>query len=99
MIKKVFSIIPFAAIMFIVLGAVSSCKDYNDEIIIENRYDDEQLKKAIEELKAQREQDLIDAQKEHERLENLLKDHIANAEKTYATKAELEDAKKEVEEK
>ncbi len=91
--KKIFSKFFMAAAIVVAMGFVSSCKDYNDEMMAEYRGQDASLKAQIEELTQKHNQDLAAAKDERDRIEDELNDHIADAEAKYATKAELEAAK------
>ena len=91
--KKIFSKCFMAAAIVVAMGFVSSCKDYNDEMMAEYRGQDASLKAQIEELTQKHNQDLADAKDERDRIEGELNAHIADAEAKYATKAELEAAK------
>lgn len=86
--------------MVAAVGTVSSCKDYNDEIIADYRGEDDELKKSLEEqiaqLKEQHEADLQAAEERLQTLQNELDAHIAAAQQEYATKTELEAAKAEL---
>ena len=93
MMKKIFSKFFMAAAIVVAMGFVSSCKDYNDEMMAEYRGQDASLKAQIEELTQKHNQDLAAAKDERDRIEDELNDHIADAEAKYATKAELEAAK------
>lgn len=93
MMKKIFSKCFMAAAIVVAMGFVSSCKDYNDEMMAEYRGQDASLKAQIEELTQKHNQDLADAKDERDRIEGELNAHIADAEAKYATKAELEAAK------
>lgn len=99
--KKIFGKCFMVAAMVAAVGTVSSCKDYNDEIIADYRGEDDELKKSLEEqiaqLKEQHEADIEAAKAERDRIEGELDAHVADAEAKYATKAELEAAKAELE--
>lgn len=99
--KKIFGKCFMVAAMVAAVGTVSSCKDYNDEIIADYRGEDDELKKSLEEqiaqLKEQHEADIEAAKAERDRIEGELDAHVADAEAKYATKAELEAAKTELE--
>lgn len=99
MMKKIFSKLFIATALFAAVGSFSSCKDYNDEIIVENNYNDEELRKQIDNLKTQHEKDLANAKVKYDSLKTAFEEHKEYAEKTYATKAELEAAKAELEKK
>ena len=96
MMQKIFSKCFMAAAIVVAMGFVSSCKDYNDEMMAEYRGQDASLKAQIEELTQKHNQDLADAKDERDRIERELNAHIADAEAKYATKAELEAAKTEL---
>lgn len=94
--KKIFGKCFMVAALVAAVGTVSSCKDYNDEMNTENRIQDANLKKQIEELLAKHNADIDAAKDERDRIEGELDQHIADAEAKYATKAELEAAKAEL---
>ena len=96
MMKKIFGKCFMVAALVAAVGTVSSCKDYNDEMNTENRIQDANLKKQIEELLAKHNADIDAAKDERDRIEGELDQHIADAEAKYATKAELEAAKAEL---
>ena len=94
--KKNFSKCFIAAAMLVAVGCISSCKDYNDEIVSEYRGEDAKLQGQIDDLKKQHAEDLEKAKEERDRIEGELNAHVAEAEAKYATKAELEAAKAEL---
>lgn len=97
MMKKIFTKGFIAVALVAVVGFVSSCKDYNDEIMAEYRGGDEALKGEIADLRADLEQGLADAEAERDALEEKLTDEINTVKELYATKAELEAAKTKLE--
>lgn len=95
--KKLFIKGFMAVALFAVVGLVSSCKDYSDEIMAEYRGQNAVLMAQIEELTLKHNQDLVEAKEERDRIESELNAHIANAEERYVTKTELETVKAELE--
>ncbi|MBQ8866708.1 MAG: hypothetical protein IJ013_03170 [Bacteroidaceae bacterium] len=83
------------AAVAVTMGFVSSCKDYEDEMVAEFRGEDVALKGSIANLESDLEKGLADAKAEREALEQELTDEINEVKELYATKAELEAAKNE----
>ncbi len=95
MMKKNFSKYFMIAVVAVTMGFVSSCKDYEDEMVAEFRGEDVALKGSINNLKSDLEKGLADAKAERDALEQKLTDEINTVKELYATKAELEAAKNE----
>lgn len=93
--KKNFSKYFMIAAVAVTMGFVSSCKDYEDEMVAEFRGEDVALKGSIANLESDLEKGLADAKAEREALEQELTDEINEVKELYATKAELEAAKNE----
>ncbi|MBR3896679.1 MAG: hypothetical protein IKJ42_06670 [Bacteroidaceae bacterium] len=99
MMKKIFTKGFIAVAMVAVVGFVSSCKDYNDEIMAEYRGQDAELKLTDADLQNQinkHVKDMLDSLKNVEErrgaLEDSLEKYILKAEEIYATQDELGDS-------
>ena len=89
MMKKIFSKYFVVAVVAVAMGCISSCKDFDDEMYSELRGQDVALKTDLDALRQEMLAGLENARQEREALQTALNEHIAHAEATYATKAEL----------
>jgi len=97
MMKKNFSKYFMIAAVAVTMGCVSSCKDYEDEMVAEFRGEDVALQGSIDNLESDLQKGLADAKAERDALEKKLTDEINTVKELYATKAELEAAKTKLE--
>lgn len=95
--KKNFSKYFMIAAVAVTMGCVSSCKDYEDEMVAEFRGEDVVLQGSIDNLESDLQKGLADAKAERDALEKKLTDEINTVKELYATKAELEAAKTKLE--
>lgn len=95
--KKNFSKYFMIAAVAVTMGCVSSCKDYEDEMVAEFRGEDVALQGSIDNLESDLQKGLADAKAERDALEKKLTDEINTVKELYATKAELEAAKTKLE--
>ena len=93
MMKKIFSKYFVVAVVAVAMGCISSCKDFEDEMYSELKGQDVALKADLDAQIGKLRQEMKDsvqkAREEREALQQQLTAHIAYAEATYATKAEL----------
>ncbi len=93
MMKKIFSKYFVVAVVAVAMGCISSCKDFEDEMYSELKGQDVALKADLDAQIGKLRQEMKDsvqkAREEREALQTALNNHIAYAEATYATKAEL----------
>lgn len=96
MMKKIFSKYFVVAVVAVAMGCISSCKDFEDEMYSELKGQDVALKKDLAEqvrlLKQELQDSLQNTRDRHKFLQDSLGRYIEYAEKTYATKAELDDS-------
>ena len=76
MMKKNFSKYFMIAAVAVTMGFVSSCKDYNDEIIAEYRGQDAKLSQLLDELTQKHNEDIVAAQVAREEMKNALEKAI-----------------------
>ena len=94
MMKKIFSKYFVVAVVAVAMGCISSCKDFDDEMYSELRGQDVALKTDLDEqigiLRQEMKDSVQKAREERNALQTELRNHIDFAERTYATKSELE---------